>query len=77
MHEPGPDGQTAFTSSVRCPYGFPAVVLTHTTKLFRAQKSVATIHLNSGETLPFANANPASTQVAASLDNRGPPSLIL
>lgn len=78
MQEHNSGNETAFRSSVHCPYScFPAIVLTHTDKLFLRPASTATSLPAFREVLLSENAEHAFTQVAGTLDNRGPPSLTL
>ena len=71
------DTQTAFSSPVHCPYRFPAIVLTHTTKLFLNQFSARTFRSSTREVVCHEVAGHVPALFAATLDNRGPPTLTL
>ncbi|HEU5403958.1 MAG TPA: hypothetical protein VFU86_21570 [Terriglobales bacterium] len=74
MRGASPGSQTTLTAAGQCPYRFPAIVLTHTTKLFLAPASVSTAPSNS-EPLLDEDSGQVSRQIAAILDSRGPPPL--
>ena len=77
MQERSSGDRTVLSGAVQCPYSLPPTVLTHAKDLFLVPKSVAIIHLDSGEALLSDKASPVLTQLAAGLDNRGPPTLTL
>jgi hypothetical protein len=71
------DNQTSFSSPVHCPYRFPAIVLTHASKLFLKQASTTTFLSASREISCHGIAGHTQAVFASALDNRGPPSLAL
>ena len=71
------NNQTEVGSPVRCPYRFPAIVLTHATKLFLNQASTATFLPGSHELVRREIAGQVPAWFAVVVDNRGPPALTL
>ncbi len=77
MQERGSRDETSFSNSVHCPYCFPAVALTHTTKLFLSASPFAIALRAKREGALSDDTDPWLMQLAADIDSRGPPSLTL